>query len=71
MHYYSAYNLRIQSQIALPELPPAPPGSDLTISVAPPQDLNHTRSIEFGDAAGSEAVFSFPGVARFTMRAGC
>jgi hypothetical protein len=70
MHYYSAYNLRIQSQIALPELPPAPPGSDLTITLAPPQDLNDARSIEFGDAAGSEAVFSYPGVARFTVRAG-
>jgi len=70
MHYYSAYNLCIQSEIELPELPSAPPGSDLTITVAGPQSLNETRSIEFDDAAGSEAVFSFPGVARFTMCAG-
>jgi hypothetical protein len=70
MYYYLAYNLHIQSEIALPELPPAPPGSDLTITVAPPQSVPESRSIEFVDAAGTEAVFSFPGVARFTMRAG-
>jgi hypothetical protein len=69
MHYYSAYNLRIQSEIELPEMPSAPPGSDLTITVARPQDLNEARSIEFDDA-GSQAVFSFPGVARFTVCAG-
>jgi hypothetical protein len=69
MHYYSAYNLRIQSEIELRELPSAPPGSDLTITVERPQDLNQIRSIEFDDG-GSPAVFSFPGVARFTMCAG-
>jgi hypothetical protein len=70
MHYYSAYNLRIQSEIELPELPSAPPGSDLTITIARPQSLDDTRSIEFDDDAGSQAVFSFPGVARFTICAG-
>ena len=70
MHYYSAYNLRIQSEIVLPELPAAAPGADLVITVERPGCLIETRSIEFSETGGKAAVFSFPGVARFTMRGG-
>lgn len=69
MHHYFAYNLRIQSEIPLPELPSARPGTDLVISVTEPQHPIVTKSIEF-DEAGNEAVFSFPGVGRFAMRDG-
>ena len=60
MHYYSAYNLRIQSEIELRELPSAPPGSDLTITVERPQDLNEIRSIEFDDGGIAHLVAKIP-----------
>jgi hypothetical protein len=70
MHYYSAYNLGIQSEVALPELPAAPTGCDVSIRIAEPEGPIETSLIEFRCSSGSEAVFSFPGVARFTIRAG-
>ena len=70
MHYYFAYNLRIQSEIVLPELPTAPPGADFLITVERQGCLIETRSIEFGESEGSVATFSFQGVARFTLRGG-
>jgi hypothetical protein len=71
MHYYFAYNLRIQSEIILPELPTGAAGADLAITVERPGCPIETRSIEFSETGGNVAVFSFPGVARFTMRGGC
>lgn len=71
MHHYSAYNLGIRSDIALPELAPAPYGSDLVIRVTEPLELSGARSVDFEDASGGAAVFCLPGVGRFVVRGGC
>lgn len=70
MHYYSAYNLRIESQILLPQLPSASPGSDLVITVSPTRQPVESHFVDFGKSVENEVIFCFPGVATFTMRGG-
>ncbi len=71
MYHYLAYNLRIKSEILLPDLPSSPSGADLVITVDRTPQLIETRSIEFPATPANEAFFSIPGVARFTVRGGC
>jgi hypothetical protein len=63
-----AYDLVIRSEIALPELPEAGGACDFEIRLAPPAAVD-SRSIEWREEP-AEAVFDYPQLARFTVRAG-
>src|SRR5437763_8549050 len=69
MFYHSAYNLRIASDIHLPELPDITSGNDVEILLKPAASAGEVRSIDWSDKA-AEALFSFPGAGRFLVRAG-
>jgi hypothetical protein len=70
MFHYSAYNLRIRSEIRLPELPYGLPGNGLEVRLAPADGASKPRAIEWRETPSREALFSFTGVGSFLVRAG-
>lgn len=69
MFHYSAYNLRIASDVPLPELSSASEGRDIEVRLIEGQRVLEQRSIEW-DAALPMARFAFPGAGRFLVRDG-
>ena len=67
--HYAAYHLAIRSEIALPELAEASHGADFEIRLARSAEPVERRSIEWREEP-AEARFDYPGLARFTLRAG-
>jgi hypothetical protein len=70
MFTYSAYDIRIASDLRLPELPCASGPADVSIRLAAPEGPVAERSIVWRDGPPPEAVFSFPGAGRFAVRGG-
>jgi hypothetical protein len=50
MFYYSAYSLRIESELRLPELPCAAAGGDVEIRLTQPGAIIPARSIDWIEA---------------------
>jgi hypothetical protein len=69
MHYF-AYNLRITSEIPLPELPPSDCGGDVEVRLNPPRELAPARSISWSSVSPAESRFCYPGAGRFVIREG-
>ncbi|MDR3701283.1 MAG: hypothetical protein P4L56_16675 [Candidatus Sulfopaludibacter sp.] len=70
MLYYSAYNLRIGSEIPLLELPPAQTGGDVDIRLTEARPLDGTQSIQWRANPGAEARFSYPRAGQFQVCGG-
>ena len=70
MFCYSAYDLRIGSDIPLPELPESHSGSDVEVRLMPAGGIVTARSIEWRDSPAGVATFAFPGAGRFLVRSG-
>jgi len=67
MFYYSAYNLRIASELPLPEFAPAGRGGDVEIRLRAPRRLQAARAIEWGT---DTVRFCYPNAAEFIVRGG-
>ncbi len=67
--HYAAYHLAIRSEIALPELAESSHGGDFEIRLAPSAEPVERRAIDWREEP-AEARFDYPGLARFTLRAG-
>jgi hypothetical protein len=70
VHYYSAYSLRIGSEIPLLELPPAPGGGDVDIRLRQPRPVNGAQSIRWNSDSGPDAHFSYPRAGQFHVSGG-
>ncbi len=70
MLYYSAYSLRIGSEIPLLELPAAEHGGDVEIQLREPQPLDKEQSIEWHAKPYPAACFSYPKAGRFHVCGG-
>ncbi len=70
MLYYSAYSLRIGSEIPLPELLPAPGGGDVDIRLAQARPLDGAQSIRWRASPHAEARFTYPRAGQFQVCGG-
>lgn len=70
MLYYSAYSLRIGSEIPLLELQPADVGGDVDIRLKAARPLNSPQSIQWNGDFRKIASFSYPKAGRFQVRDG-
>jgi hypothetical protein len=68
--YYSAYSLRIRSEIPLLELPTAEQGGDVDIQVREAERLDEAQSIEWRAKPYPVARFSYPSAGRFDVCGG-
>jgi HPr Serine kinase C-terminal domain len=68
--FYSAYNLFIRSDLALPELAAGDRGGDVEIRLAPSGSPVKERTLEWQDSPEPRAVMSFPGAGTFEIRNG-
>ena len=69
MFYHCAFQLRIASEVPLPELPSFGHGGDVEICLRTPQAVVGRRSIEWNGTDGT-ARFTFPGAGSFLVRDG-
>src|SRR5579871_1646513 len=67
MFNYRAYQLRITSDVPLPELAEASEGGDVEVRLGRPDAIPPLRNIDWEP---SIAKFSFPGAARFSVEGG-
>jgi hypothetical protein len=68
--YYSAYSLRIGSEIPLPELLPAPGGGDVDIRLGEARPLEGAQSIRWRANPHAEARFCYPRAGQFQVCGG-
>lgn len=68
--YYSAYSLRIGSEIPLLELPPAEGGGDVDIRLRPAKPLGGGQSIDWKSGPRSQARFCYPRAGKFQVSDG-